>query len=97
MTLGSDYMTTKKIRVGILCGGKSGEHEVSLQSAKNIVEAIDREKYEVIVIGIDKDGQWALFESDHFFSIDVFRHKQVLGRQSHSAVYNSSPFLSIII
>ena len=39
-------MGTKKIRVGILCGGKSGEHEVSLQSAKNIVEAIDRETYD---------------------------------------------------
>ena len=38
----------KKIRVGILCGGKSGEHEVSLQSAKNIFEAIDKDRYEVI-------------------------------------------------
>lgn len=56
----------KKIRVGILCGGKSGEHEVSLQSAKNIVEAIDKEKYEVVVIGIDKEGQWSLFDPSNF-------------------------------
>src|SRR3989338_9023051 len=47
----------KKIRVGILFGGKSAEHEVSLQSAKNIVEALDKKKYEPILIGIDKKGR----------------------------------------
>ncbi len=55
-----------KIRVGILFGGKSAEHEVSLQSAKNIVEAIDREKYEVVLIGIDKSGGWSLNDSPEF-------------------------------
>ena len=48
----------KKINVGILCGGKSAEHEVSLQSARNIYEAIDREKFNPILIGIGKDGRW---------------------------------------
>ena len=48
----------KKLNVGILCGGKSAEHEVSLQSAKNIYEAIDREKFNPVLIGIDKDGGW---------------------------------------
>ena len=52
-----------KIRVGLLCGGKSAEHQVSLQSARNIVDAIDKEKYEVILIGIDKVGQWFLEDS----------------------------------
>ena len=56
----------KKIRVGILFGGKSAEHEVSLQSAKNIVEAIDKDKYEVVLIGIDKNGQWYLNEASRF-------------------------------
>jgi D-alanine-D-alanine ligase len=55
-----------KIRVGVLCGGRSGEHEVSLQSARNIVDAIDKEKYEVVLIGIDKNGQWALFDPSNF-------------------------------
>lgn len=50
----------KKIRVGVLCGGRSAEHEVSLQSAKNVVDAIDKSKYEVVLIGIDKAGRWAL-------------------------------------
>ena len=56
----------KKIRVCILCGGKSGEHEVSLQSAKNIIEAIDRDKYEVVLIGIDKNGGWSFHNPDNF-------------------------------
>lgn len=50
----------QKLRVGILFGGKSTEHEVSLQSAKSIVEAIDKEKYDVVLIGIDKTGRWML-------------------------------------
>jgi len=48
----------RKLNVGILCGGKSAEHEVSLQSAKNIYEAIDRTKFTPILIGIDKSGKW---------------------------------------
>lgn len=55
-----------KIRVAIIFGGKSAEHEVSLQSAKNIIEAIDREKYEIVLIGIDKDGRWFLNEDSGF-------------------------------
>ncbi|MDR2534653.1 MAG: D-alanine--D-alanine ligase [Treponema sp.] len=47
-----------KIKVGILFGGKSAEHEVSLQSAKNVFDAINREKYTPILIGIDKSGRW---------------------------------------
>ncbi len=50
----------KKIRVGILFGGQSAEHEVSLQSAKNVIDAIDRDKYEVVPIGITKEGKWLI-------------------------------------
>ncbi|MCL2139045.1 MAG: D-alanine--D-alanine ligase [Treponema sp.] len=50
----------QKITVGILFGGKSAEHDVSLQSAKNVYEAIDRSKYEPVLIGIDKSGKWHL-------------------------------------
>jgi D-alanine-D-alanine ligase len=48
----------KKIRVGILFGGRSGEHEVSLLSAASVLKAINRNKYDVIPIGIDKHGRW---------------------------------------
>jgi D-alanine-D-alanine ligase len=47
-----------KTRVALLFGGRSGEHEVSLLSAKGVMEAIDRDKYEVEPIGITKEGQW---------------------------------------
>lgn len=52
----------KKIRVGILFGGKSFEHEVSIVSAKNILKALDPKKYETVLIGIDKQGNWHHFE-----------------------------------
>src|SRR6516225_2518699 len=48
----------KKLRVGILFGGRSGEHEVSLLSAASILKAIDKDKYEVVPIGITKEGRW---------------------------------------
>lgn len=47
-----------KVRVGVLFGGRSGEHEVSLLSAASVIEAIDKSKYEVVPIGITKDGHW---------------------------------------
>jgi D-alanine-D-alanine ligase len=43
-----------KLRVGIIFGGKSSEHEVSLQSARNIVDAMDKQRFEVTLLGIDK-------------------------------------------
>ncbi len=47
-----------KIRVGLIYGGRSGEHEVSILSANSVMKAIDREKYEVFPIGITKEGRW---------------------------------------
>ncbi len=53
-------MTTerKRLKVGILFGGRSGEHEVSLASASSVLKALDPEKYEAVPIGISKDGRW---------------------------------------
>jgi D-alanine-D-alanine ligase len=48
----------KKLRVGILFGGRSGEHEVSLLSAASVLNAIDKSKFEVVPIGITKEGRW---------------------------------------
>jgi D-alanine-D-alanine ligase len=48
----------KKLRVGVLFGGRSGEHEVSLLSAASILKAIDRKKFDVVPIGITKEGHW---------------------------------------
>ncbi len=52
----------KKIRVAIMFGGRSAEHEVSLQSAKNVLASLDLEKYEPVLIGIDRAGRWYLNE-----------------------------------
>jgi D-alanine-D-alanine ligase len=51
---------SKKLRVGIIFGGRSGEHEVSLMSARSVVAALDPEKYEVMGIGITRQGRWLL-------------------------------------
>lgn len=56
----------KKLRVGILFGGRSVEHEVALQSAKSVIDAIDKNKYDVVLIGIDKSGKWYLNEQSQF-------------------------------
>ncbi len=53
----------RKIRVGLVFGGRSGEHEISLLSARSIFDALDRERYEPVLIGIDHDGRWHLQES----------------------------------
>jgi D-alanine-D-alanine ligase len=54
---------TKKIRVGLIFGGKSGEHEVSLASARSVTRAIDNDKYDVVLIGINKEGRWLAGEN----------------------------------
>jgi D-alanine-D-alanine ligase len=52
----------KKLNVGILFGGKSAEHEISLLSARTVYKAMDREKYDPVLIGIDKQGRWHLHD-----------------------------------
>ncbi len=49
---------TEKIKVGVIFGGRSGEHEVSLVSAQGVMNAMNREKYEIVPIGITKEGRW---------------------------------------
>jgi D-alanine-D-alanine ligase len=68
-------MTTekKRLRVGVLFGGRSGEHEVSLISAASVIQALDPEKYEAIPIGITKDGRWHAGTAAHKMLPDVLR------------------------
>ena len=56
-------MVKKKIKIGVLFGGKSAEHEVSLRSAENVFNALDKNKYDVVLIGIEKTGKWILGDS----------------------------------
>jgi len=53
----------KKIRVGVLFGGRSGEHEVSLASARSLLNALDSDRYDAVPIGITREGQWLIADS----------------------------------
>ncbi len=78
----------QKTRVAILFGGKSTEHEVSIQSARNIVRAIDTSRYEPVLIGIDKDGTWIPFdESRLFLENEISSSKKESDSNSASAQY----------
>ena len=76
---------SEKLKVGILFGGKSAEHEVSLQSAKNVYEAIDRTQYEPVLIGIDKSGRWLLSDESRFL-LDADDPKNIRLNPSSDAV-----------
>lgn len=53
---------TRRLRVGILFGGRSAEHEISLLSARNVLAALDRDRFEPVLIGVDRSGRWLLQE-----------------------------------
>src|SRR5262245_47610976 len=55
-------MSQKKIRVAVMFGGRSAEHEISLLSARFVVASLDRDRFDPILIGIDKSGRWLLQE-----------------------------------
>jgi len=63
----------KRLRVGVLFGGRSGEHEVSLVSAASVIRALDPEKYEAVPIGITKDGRWLVSAKSHKMLADVLK------------------------
>ena len=56
----------KRLRVGVLFGGRSGEHEVSLASAASVIRGLDPDKYEPVPIGISKEGHWLIGSVDWY-------------------------------
>ena len=67
-----------KMKIGVLYGGRSGEHDVSLCSAASVFSALDRKKYQVIAIGIDRDGRWYVQEKPHIVPDKDFGRKLAL-------------------
>jgi D-alanine-D-alanine ligase len=63
----------KRLRVGVLFGGRSGEHEVSLISAASVIQALDPDKYEAVPIGITKDGRWLAGTAAHKMLPEILR------------------------
>ena len=61
-------MPTNKLKIAILFGGRSAEHEVSIQSAKNVAAALDKDKYDLLLVGIDKEGEWHFFADQQIFT-----------------------------
>lgn len=72
---------TAKIRIGVLYGGRSGEHDVSLCSAASVVVALDRKKYKVTAIGIDRDGRWYVQEKPEIIPDKDFGKKMALKKK----------------
>lgn len=78
-------MQNKKIHVVILFGGRSAEHEVSIQSAKNVYQSLDRSKYEVLLIGIDKQGTWHRCP-ENFLSDASFANQKQLANEAKTSL-----------
>ena len=53
-----------KMRLCVLFGGRSAEHEVSIISARSLIQSVDLDRYELLLVGIDRDGRWAKFNSE---------------------------------
>src|SRR5438876_1983780 len=54
----------ERVRVAVLAGGRSSEHEVSLDSARSVLESLDRDRYDVVTVAIGRDGRWELGSGD---------------------------------
>ncbi len=75
----------KKLRVGVVFGGRNSEHEVSLQSARSVMAALDKDRYEVVPIGIDKQGRW-LAGSDPLLVLEQAADRKLLNRDPQPGV-----------
>jgi len=83
-----------KKKIALIFGGKSAEHEVSLNSAKNIFKAIDKKKYDTILIGISKQGSWYQFEEDVFNQYKSLEDQQLKTKKMISLMsYQGQPVI----
>jgi D-alanine-D-alanine ligase len=80
----------KRLRVGVIFGGRSGEHEVSLASAASVIRALDPEKYEPVPIGIGKDGRWFIGTPAQKMLPDVLR-------QGHRVMLSADPSVGALL
>jgi D-alanine-D-alanine ligase len=88
---------TDRLTVAVLFGGRSAEHEVSLQSAKNVIDALDRDKYDVVLIGIDKTGGWYLSrESDYLLNADDPKHIALHHQEQSVALLPGEPSRELV-
>lgn len=82
----------RRLRVGVVFGGRNSEHEVSLQSARSVMAALDKNTYDVVPIGIDKQGRW-LTGSDPLLTLEKMADPKLLNREPQPGVVQSpEPF-----
>jgi D-alanine-D-alanine ligase len=86
----------KKLRVALLFGGKSAEHEISLISARNIFQALDKKKYQIVAIGIDKRGRWFVDESARLLRDSQLSKVEFAGMNKTAAVVPGETPITII-
>ena len=85
----------KLLRVGVLFGGRSGEHEISLRSALTVMSAMDPARYEIVPIGIERDGRWYLENDALKVLAETTPHLAALsagGHSGHSAAASGQSF-----
>jgi len=76
-----------KTQVGLIFGGRSGEHEVSIQSAASVYQAVNRNKFKLVLLGIKKDGSWVKVNRPE----EVFKNKSLKGEDQNIIISWSSP------
>lgn len=84
----------RKIRVGVVFGGRNSEHEVSLKSARAVMSALDPDRYEIVPIGIDKEGRWVL-GADPLLLLEQQCDRALLGRDPQPGVVRSALPVSV--
>jgi len=72
----------KKLAVGVIFGGQSGEHEVSLVSANSVIKALDKSKYKIIPIGITKQGQWLIYNKP----LNILKKGDIINKSSQGII-----------
>ena len=83
---------SKKLRVGVIFGGRNSEHEVSLNSARAVMGALDPDKYDLVPIGIDKDGRW-VWGGDPLLALEQAADPKLLTHAPEPGVISSSTAL----
>lgn len=89
-------MKNEKIRVAVLCGGRSGEHEVSLVSGSSVAKALHSEKYDVTLVGIDHQGSWRPIDTKKILSGEIAPEQLKLSEQKQllePRAYSSENFI----
>jgi D-alanine-D-alanine ligase len=81
----------RRIRVGVLFGGRSGEHEISLLSAASVLRALDPAKYEVVPIGITREGQWRIGSTPHELAREPERLLERVLTQGEAVTASADP------